>query len=115
VYVKVRNVTNNSTAESWWTCGVEIEIKIRRRPAFYIVTFVLPSLLITALALCGACHPVCAHRQTRTGLFTPGSNSQERTERCTMGLTALLTMAVILLMVAEMMPKSDAHKLPLLG
>jgi hypothetical protein len=32
-----------------------------------------------------------------------------------MGLTALLTMAVILLMVAEMMPKSDAHKLPLLG
>ena len=32
-----------------------------------------------------------------------------------MGLTALLTMAVILLMVSDMMPKSDAGNFPLLG
>jgi hypothetical protein len=32
-----------------------------------------------------------------------------------MGLTALLTMAVILLMVAEMVPKSNSANFPLLG
>jgi hypothetical protein len=48
-------------------------------------------------------------------MFTPTTNHQERGEKCTMGLTALLTMAIILLMVADMVPKADITEFPLLG
>ena len=48
-------------------------------------------------------------------MFTPGTNRQDRDESCTMGLTGLLTEAVILLMVAGMVPKSSSASFPVLG
>jgi hypothetical protein len=48
-------------------------------------------------------------------MFTPGTNRQDRYESCSMGLTGLLTEAVILLMVAGMVPKASSANFPLLG
>jgi hypothetical protein len=69
-------------------------------PEYYIITFYLPSFAITAICL--------------IGLFSPSTAKQERVERCSMGMNALLNMSVILLMVSSMMPKS-ASNFPQLG
>ena len=50
-----------------------------------------------------------------SGMFSPSNNEQTRVEKCTLGLTALLTMAVILLMVSDMVPKSSSSDMPMLG
>jgi hypothetical protein len=48
------------------------------------------------------------------GLFSPFSASLERQEKVTMGLTAMLTLVVLLLIITELMPKS-ATSFPHLG
>ncbi len=48
-------------------------------------------------------------------MFIPNSSRQDRGEKCTMGVTALLTIAVILLMIADMTPKADASEFPFIG
>jgi hypothetical protein len=78
---------------------VGITIILKRRSVYYLLTFTLPAFGITCLAL--------------AGLFTPTTQKQERTEKCTMGLTALLTMSVILLIVTDLMPKTS--HMPKLG
>ena len=101
------NVTNDLenitgiNGELWWTHGVQVRIVLKRRSAFYTVIFVLPVILITSIAL--------------MGMFTPSSKSHERGEKCSMGLTSLLTIAVILLMVADMVPRADTKEFPILG
>lgn len=81
---------------------------------YYVITLYLPVFLINAISL--------------VGLFTPSSNTLERLERCrygneldalahcrcSMGGTAMLSVAVILLMLTDMMPKS-AVQFPLIG
>ncbi len=49
-----------------------------------------------------------------SGVFSPTLASQERNERVTMGLTALLGVAVILMAIADIMPKNPAE-FPILG
>jgi hypothetical protein len=49
-----------------------------------------------------------------SGVFSPTLASQERNERVTMGLTALLGVAVILMAIADTMPKNPAE-FPILG
>lgn len=44
--------------------------------------------------------------QSSAGLFSPSDHTRARTEKVTMGLTALLTMSVVLLMVFGLVPKS---------
>jgi hypothetical protein len=48
-------------------------------------------------------------------MFTPSANHQDRQERCTLGLTSLLTIAVILMIVADYVPRSNATQYPKLG
>lgn len=48
------------------------------------------------------------------GLFTPSSSTGERFERQSIGLTSLLSLAVILLILGEVMPKS-AQQFPRIG
>ena len=43
------------------------------------------------------------------GLFMPSNTTLSRNERCTMGLTSFLTLGVILLIVSDLMPKSDTE------
>ena len=99
--IEIANETERVNGEGWWTRGVRVQIVLRRKATYYTVIFVLPCILITAIAL--------------MGMFTPTTKSQERSEKCTMGLTSLLTIAVILLMVADMVPKSNSHEFPVLG
>jgi hypothetical protein len=75
-------------------------IKITRKPGYYITTFMWPAFLITSLSI--------------MGVFSPFNESGEREEKVTMGLTTLLTMAVILMIITNEMPKSSAG-MPLLG
>ena len=57
------------------------DIKITRKPNYYITTFIWPTFIINCLAI--------------IGIFSPFNESGEREEKVTMGLTTLLTMAVI--------------------
>jgi hypothetical protein len=75
-------------------------IKITRKPGYYITTFMWPAFLITALSI--------------MGVFAPFNESGEREEKVTMDLTTLLTMAVILMIITDQMPKSSTG-MPLLG
>jgi F0F1-type ATP synthase membrane subunit a len=79
---------------------VTYSIKITRKPFYYIMNFVLPSFIITCMAI--------------VGVFTPYNEEGQRVEKVTLGLTALLTMAVILMLVTAEMPKTS-HGVPLLG
>jgi xanthine/uracil/vitamin C permease (AzgA family) len=63
------------------------------------MTFVWPPFLITCLNI--------------IGVFAPFNDGGEREEKVTMGLTTLLTMAVILMIITDQMPKSSIT--PLLG
>uniref|UniRef100_A0A914XH03 Uncharacterized protein n=1 Tax=Plectus sambesii TaxID=2011161 RepID=A0A914XH03_9BILA len=76
------------------------DIKITRKPSYYITTFIWPSFLITCLSI--------------VGVFSPFNDAGEREEKLTMGLTTLLTMAVILMIITDQMPKSS-NGIPLLG
>ncbi len=76
------------------------DIKITRKPSYYITTFIWPTFLITLLSI--------------VGVFSPFNESGEREEKVTMGLTTLLTMAVVLMIITDDMPKSS-DGIPLLG
>jgi hypothetical protein len=48
-------------------------------------------------------------------MFTPGASSLERERKVDLGLTALLTMAVVLLMLNDMIPNTQFSAFPWLG
>uniref|UniRef100_A0A914WW63 Neurotransmitter-gated ion-channel ligand-binding domain-containing protein n=1 Tax=Plectus sambesii TaxID=2011161 RepID=A0A914WW63_9BILA len=73
---------------------------LKRRPEYYVYVLFIPSFLLTMLCI--------------IGIFTPTSSEGNRNEKMTLGLTTLLSMAVILNITADAMPKS-AKGLPLLG
>nr|CAD2169557.1 unnamed protein product [Meloidogyne enterolobii] len=58
---------------------------IQRKPLYYIVNLVLPTSIITVVAV--------------TGFFTPSSSSSERDEKLYLGINTLMTMMLMLLMV----------------
>uniref|UniRef100_A0A914VN16 Neurotransmitter-gated ion-channel ligand-binding domain-containing protein n=1 Tax=Plectus sambesii TaxID=2011161 RepID=A0A914VN16_9BILA len=77
----------------WYT------LTIKRKSEYYVLVLVMPTLIITALSI--------------AGIFAPINNIGDRQEKITLGLTTLLTLAVILSMVTGEMPRSD--NLPVLG
>ncbi len=48
-------------------------------------------------------------------MFSPGSSTQERDRKMDVGMTALLTMSIILLMLIDLMPKTQLALLPWMG
>ncbi|PAV65454.1 hypothetical protein WR25_12539 [Diploscapter pachys] len=77
------------------------KLKLRRKPLYYIVVILIPAFLIVTVS--------------NIGLFTPhGVTCENREEHVSLGLTTMLTMAVILDMVTAEMPRS-AEGIPLLG
>ncbi|GMR40652.1 hypothetical protein PMAYCL1PPCAC_10847, partial [Pristionchus mayeri] len=82
----------NYTAVRWKTM-------LKRKPEFYVWVLFVPSFIITTVSL--------------FGIFIPTNHIGEREEKVTLGLTTLLSTAVILEIVASTMPKASA--LPLLG
>uniref|UniRef100_A0A914WS26 Neurotransmitter-gated ion-channel transmembrane domain-containing protein n=1 Tax=Plectus sambesii TaxID=2011161 RepID=A0A914WS26_9BILA len=79
--------------------NVNYDIVIQRKPAYYLLTFVLPSFMIMTISI--------------IGMFSPFNDAGEREEKVTMGLTTLLTMTLLLTLIADKMPKSSVG-LPLL-
>uniref|UniRef100_A0A914VPS4 Uncharacterized protein n=1 Tax=Plectus sambesii TaxID=2011161 RepID=A0A914VPS4_9BILA len=74
-------------------------VELRRQPIYYICVLLIPTFVTATICL--------------FGLFVPAMNTGERVEKVNMGLTTLLSMAVLLGIVAGEMPKTTT--LPLLG
>ncbi|EYC15708.1 hypothetical protein Y032_0036g3308 [Ancylostoma ceylanicum] len=68
-------------------------IELKRHSAYYVYVLFLPTFITAALCL--------------IGLFTPFNNIGDRSERTTLGLTTLLSLAVILNIIGDDMPKSS--------
>uniref|UniRef100_A0A914V791 Neurotransmitter-gated ion-channel ligand-binding domain-containing protein n=1 Tax=Plectus sambesii TaxID=2011161 RepID=A0A914V791_9BILA len=74
-------------------------LEFKRKPTFYIYMIVVPCSIIVNICL--------------LGLYAPFNTNGDRQEKLTLGLTTLLTIAVLLHIVLGEMPKS-AEGLPLL-
>ncbi|CAJ0586210.1 unnamed protein product, partial [Mesorhabditis spiculigera] len=78
---------------------IKYEIHVKRKPLFYMVTLTFPSYIMCAISV--------------VGLYARFSTTGEREERFTLGVTAILTMAVLSLVVSEKVPHSSTD-VPLL-
>lgn len=79
---------------------IHYEISVKRKPLFYMVTLTFPSYVMCATSI--------------VGLFARFSTTGEREERFTLGVSGILTMAVLSLVVSEKVPHSSTS-VPLLG
>ncbi|KAK6032863.1 hypothetical protein OSTOST_00941, partial [Ostertagia ostertagi] len=75
-------------------------VVIARKPFYYLISLVLPSYIICMLSI--------------AGLFARFSTKHERQERFTLGVTAILSMAVLSLVITEKVPHTS-EGVPLLG
>uniref|UniRef100_A0A0N5AD95 Neur_chan_LBD domain-containing protein n=1 Tax=Syphacia muris TaxID=451379 RepID=A0A0N5AD95_9BILA len=66
---------------------------IRRKPLYYLINLVIPTSIITLVAI--------------TGFFTPGSTDEERSEKINLGITTLLAMSILMLIVSDAMPTTS--------
>ncbi|GMT09593.1 hypothetical protein PFISCL1PPCAC_890, partial [Pristionchus fissidentatus] len=73
---------------------------IRRSPSYYIFSLVIPSAFITVVTI--------------VGFFTPHSTTGDNTEKVSLGVTALLSMAIIMMMVSDEVP-ATSEVIPLIG
>ena len=64
---------------------LEATLVVRRKPLYYIVNLVIPTSVITLVAV--------------TGFFTPASTSNERREKLSLGIDSLLAHSLLLMMV----------------
>ncbi|CAJ0931786.1 unnamed protein product, partial [Mesorhabditis belari] len=74
-------------------------IELKRKSNYYMYVLFLPTFIVSTLAI--------------FGLFTPLNNEGDRAEKASLGLTTLLSLAVMLDIVGQDMPKSAP--LPRLG
>ncbi|KAK0418626.1 hypothetical protein QR680_013678 [Steinernema hermaphroditum] len=114
--VNLKNMANN---EEWAVISFEFErieqffkcckepwvmlyahLVIKRKPLYYLINLVVPTSIITIVAI--------------TGFFTPSSSSSERDEKLYLGINTLLTMSIMMLMVVNQMP-STSNYVPLMG
>uniref|UniRef100_A0A914UWR5 Uncharacterized protein n=1 Tax=Plectus sambesii TaxID=2011161 RepID=A0A914UWR5_9BILA len=73
---------------------------IRRKPLYWTINMVIPTAIITIVAV--------------VGFFTPSSTSGERREKMNLGIDTMLAMLIMMLMVTDQMPTSSEF-LPLIG
>uniref|UniRef100_A0A915CH68 Neurotransmitter-gated ion-channel ligand-binding domain-containing protein n=1 Tax=Parascaris univalens TaxID=6257 RepID=A0A915CH68_PARUN len=73
---------------------------LKRSPSYYIFSLVIPSAFITVVTI--------------VGFFTPHSTTGENTEKVSLGVTALLSMAIIMMMVSDEVP-ATSEVIPLIG
>uniref|UniRef100_A0A183TVV7 Neur_chan_LBD domain-containing protein n=1 Tax=Toxocara canis TaxID=6265 RepID=A0A183TVV7_TOXCA len=72
---------------------LEIKLHLRRKPLFYVVNLVIPTSIITLIAL--------------VGFFTTSSASGIRDEKVSLGINTLLSMSILMLMVSGQMPTTS--------
>ncbi|CAJ0574775.1 unnamed protein product, partial [Mesorhabditis spiculigera] len=79
---------------------LELTLHLRRKPLFYLVNLIIPTSIITLIAL--------------VGFFTTSSASGMREEKVSLGITTLLSMSILMLMVSDQMPTTSTF-IPLIG
>uniref|UniRef100_A0A914I3G9 Uncharacterized protein n=1 Tax=Globodera rostochiensis TaxID=31243 RepID=A0A914I3G9_GLORO len=72
---------------------LEASIVLRRKPLYYVINLIIPTSIITLVAI--------------TGFFTPASTADDRTEKINLGITTLLAMSILMLMVSDQMPTTS--------
>ncbi|CAP39791.2 Protein CBR-DEG-3 [Caenorhabditis briggsae] len=78
-------------AEPWVI--LQASLVIQRKPLYYLVNLIIPTSIITLVAI--------------TGFFTPASTDDDRTEKINLGITTLLAMSILMLMVSDQMPTTS--------
>ncbi|CAI5448811.1 unnamed protein product [Caenorhabditis angaria] len=101
----VVNFKVNRTVQTFKCCPepwilLDAILIVRRKPLYYIVNLVIPTSVITLVAV--------------TGFFTAASTSSERREKLSLGIDSLLAMSILMMMVSEQMPTSSDF-VPLFG
>uniref|UniRef100_A0A0N5AD96 Neur_chan_LBD domain-containing protein n=1 Tax=Syphacia muris TaxID=451379 RepID=A0A0N5AD96_9BILA len=76
------------------------DIFLRRKPLFYFINLIIPTSIITFIAL--------------VGFFSTSSTSGMREEKVSLGITTLLSMSILMLMVSDQMPTTSTF-IPLIG
>lgn len=66
---------------------------LKRSPSYYIFTLIIPSTCITVVTI--------------VGFFTPHSTTGENTEKVSLGVNALLSMSIIMMMVSGEVPATS--------
>uniref|UniRef100_A0A915EU81 Protein kinase domain-containing protein n=1 Tax=Ditylenchus dipsaci TaxID=166011 RepID=A0A915EU81_9BILA len=92
-HYKVKEQLYKCCAEPW--VMLYAHLVIRRKPLYYIINLVIPTSIITIVAV--------------TGFFTPSSTSSERDEKLYLGINTLLTMSIMMLMVCNQMPSTSSY------
>ena len=90
-----------------------VTLKLRRQSSYYTIMFIIPSTLVTMMALFG--WPIEEIICICAGMYTPDHSTREREHKVDIGLTALLTMCVVLLSLGDMLPKTPMGTFPWLG
>jgi hypothetical protein len=79
---------------------LKLTLHLRRKPLFYLVNLIIPTSIITLIAI--------------VGFFTTSSASGMREEKVSLGITTLLSMSILMLMVSDQMPTTSTF-IPLIG
>ncbi|CAJ0609937.1 unnamed protein product [Cylicocyclus nassatus] len=79
---------------------LNFSLYLRRRPLFYVVNLVIPTFIITLIAI--------------TGFFTTSSTTGVREEKISLCITTLLSMSILMLMVSDQMPSTSTF-IPLIS
>ncbi|KAI6183644.1 hypothetical protein M3Y97_00510900 [Aphelenchoides bicaudatus] len=79
---------------------LRLTLFLRRKPLFYLVNLIIPTSIITLIAI--------------VGFFTTSSASGMREEKVSLGITTLLSMSILMLMVSDQMPTTSTF-IPLIG
>ncbi|CAJ0915410.1 unnamed protein product, partial [Mesorhabditis belari] len=79
---------------------LDFTLYLKRRPLFYLVNLVIPTFIITLIAI--------------TGFFTTSSTTEVREEKISLCITTLLSMSILMLMVSDQMPSTSTF-IPLIS
>ncbi|CAI4228556.1 unnamed protein product [Auanema sp. JU1783] len=94
-----RNEVKYSCCPNKYTL-LQLTLYLRRKPLFYLVNLIIPTSIITLIAI--------------VGFFTTSSASGMREEKVSLGITTLLSMSILMLMVSDQMPTTSTF-IPLIG
>lgn len=94
-----RNEVKYSCCPNKYTL-LQLTLFLRRKPLFYLVNLIIPTSIITLIAI--------------VGFFTTSSASGMREEKVSLGITTLLSMSILMLMVSDQMPTTSTF-IPLIG
>ncbi|KAH7723136.1 ACR-23-like protein [Aphelenchoides avenae] len=79
---------------------LDFYLHIQRKPLFYLVNLIVPTSVITLIAI--------------VGFFSSSTMNDVREEKISLGITTLLSMSILIFMVSDQMPSTSSF-IPLIG